>query len=194
MAYRVTGFKLGEKAREHAEKSGYKITGFGWNKENKHFYEYEPSEELKEKSFVIKKEKETEKKKLFLQEIKDRGEITEKELLLVKRRLNDGTYTSKEVYDTIIGDDGLKLTFSQQEKGYKWLYNKGFTSKGEIRSNSPFGYREEEILKNYHSIRLKDFYDAGNQNFKNFVPLYEVEGNETSMEYYVQGGEPHIVG
>jgi hypothetical protein len=155
----------------------------------------EEAKKLKEKSFAVKEEKEKAKKNLFLQEIKDRGEITEKELLLVKRRINDGTYTSKEAYDMLIGDnDGIKLTSDQQQKGYKWLYNKGFTSKGETRENSPFGYREEEILKNYSGIRLKDFYDAGHQDFKNVTPLYEVEGNDTSFEYYYHNGEVSIVG
>jgi hypothetical protein len=180
MAYKVTRFSVipTEKGIEAPIKEAYSEDAKG----NK----------IDEDKFAVKKD--ISKKKLFLQEIKDKGEITEKELLLVKRRLNDGTYDSKEVYDTLIGDDGLKLTQEQQDKGKTWLYNKGFTSKGETRENSPFGYREEEIMKNYSGIRLKDFYDAGHVGFKNYVPLYEVEGNDTSFEYYVTGGEISIVG
>lgn len=137
--------------------------------------------------------KKQDKKKLFLEDLKNKDTITEQELLLIKRRLNDGTYTSHEVYEAI-GEDGKALTPEQTEKGFVWLKNKGWGKTGKERENSPFRYREEEILNKFSGIRIKEFYDSGRGDFHNYIPLYEVEGNNTSFEYYVQGGEISIVG
>lgn len=82
----------------------------------------------------------------------------------------------------------------QQEKGKRWLMDKWKSPTGKVRENNPFGYREEQILEKFEEIKLKDFYDDGNKYFKNYVPLYEVSGNDTTMEYYVKGGQPSIVG
>lgn len=144
-------------------------------------------------TFKVEKEEKKDPKKLFLEEIKKKDTITEKEISLIKRRLNDGTYKSDEVYE-MIGEDGKALTSEQQEKGKAWLMDKWKSSTGKERENNPFGYREQEILDKFKGIRLKEFYDAGNYGFHNYTPYYEVEGNETSFEYVVKGGEVSILG
>ena len=73
-----------------------------------------PKKETKE-SFVVEAKKK-DSKKLFLEDIKNKDTISEQEVLLIKRRLNDGTYTSQEVYD-VLGEDGKKLTPEQNKKG-----------------------------------------------------------------------------
>ena len=142
---------------------------------------------------IENKEKKKDSKKLFLEEVKDKDTISEKEVLLIKRRLNDGTYNSEEVYESL-GEDGKKLTPEQQEKGKSWLMNKWKSPTGKERTNSPFGTREEEILSNVREIRIKEFHDAGSYGFKNYTPYYEVRSNDGDyFRYIVKGGEVSIL-
>lgn len=149
-------------------------------------------DELKE-SFEVPKEQKKDKKQLFLEDVKNKDTITESEVLLLKRRLNDGTYTSKDVYEAL-GEDGKQLTPEQTEKGKSWLMNKWKSPSGVERKNNPFGYREQEILEKFEGIKIKDFYDVGNYGNHYYEPYYEVEGNNTSFEYYNKAGEPTILG
>jgi hypothetical protein len=142
------------------------------------------------KLFEIKSKKE-EKKKLFLEEIKKKGTITEQEINLIKRRLNDGTYKEEDItefYD-------LNITPEQTEKGLTWLKNKGWGKTGKERSTTPYGYIEEDTIKTFEKFEFKGFTNISTYgDFKNYVPIYRVEGKDTSFEYYVQGGEPQIIG
>ena len=153
-----------------------------------------PNPEEKEKTFAV--DKKSDKKKLFLEDIKKRGTITEKEILLIKRRLNDGTYKTADIE----GIYDLKLTQEQNTKGFNWLFDKWKSAKtGTERKNNPYGSREENVLETFKEIKFMDFNDQANYyqseaGIHNYVPLYRVEGTEGSFEYYVQGGEPSIVG
>jgi hypothetical protein len=77
----------------------------------------------KDPAFLLNKEVKKDKNKLFLEDIKNKDTITEKEVLLIKRRLNDKTYNIQEVNDAL-GDEGKALTPEQNEKGKAWLMNK----------------------------------------------------------------------
>jgi hypothetical protein len=145
----------------------------------------------KENLFKVESKKQKEKK-LFLMNIQEKGEITEQELLLIKRRLNDGTYKYEDVQPLFELNDGqgLRLTPEQSAKGKAWLFDKWKTPTGKVRENSPFGYREEELLEGEHEFYLKDFYDDGNVYHKHYEPYYDYGG----MEYYVKGGEIQILG
>jgi len=96
----------------------------------------------------------------------------------------------------IANADGISLTEDQQNKGWKYLYNLGFTPKGAERRNSPYGYREEQIVSLKGDLSLIGSYDAGNMFRSYYVPLYEAYSKKarTSMQYYVWGGKIHIVG
>jgi hypothetical protein len=143
--------------------------------------------------YKIEKEnsdKKQEQKKLFLEDIKKRGTITEKEILLIKRRLNEGTYKDVDLMDFY----DLNLTKEQSQKGLVWLKNKGWGITGKERKDSPYGYREEEALRTFKGIKLNGFTNISTYGeFKNYVPLYRVEG-DTNFEYYVQGGKVNITG
>ncbi|HUS51174.1 MAG TPA: hypothetical protein VMZ91_13485 [Candidatus Paceibacterota bacterium] len=142
--------------------------------------------------FSVKKSKEDKAKKLFLQNIKQRGTITEKELLLVKRRLNDGkTYKWEDVEELT----DLKLTPEQNQKGIAWLKNKGWGKTGIERSTTPYGYREEEALKNVKEIKLNSFTNRGYGDVKNFVPVYDVYTKEGyGFQYIMKDDKPSIIG
>ncbi len=124
---------------------------------------------------------------------------TEKELLAFKKFISQDGQASDNALNEfhnnplIYDAEGINLTPDQVKKGFKYLYNLGFTPKGKKRSNSPFGYREYDIIENPKDIVLLDFYRPSFWN--NFrVPLYQAIGGGTSMDYYVSGGEISIVG
>jgi len=119
----------------------------------------------------------------------------EQTLKLALRRINSGKITPSKIFEvnqSLDNGDGVELTKDQQEKGLKWLRNEMETPKGVPRKNSPFGDREEAILKDKNvEVRLKDFYSPrGNY----YYPYYEVSGDNTSFEYYVEGGKINILG
>lgn len=116
--------------------------------------------------------------------------ITEREISLLKRRGNNGEDING-IYD-IMDNVDIEVTDEQSAKGFAWLWNQYKTPLGKERKNNPFGYREMDILENYKGERFtfRGFYDAGNRHFKNLLPLYEIGG----MEYYVNGGQIHIIG
>jgi len=135
--------------------------------------------------------KDNERKAMFAKMGLTKSTLSEKEVKLLQRRINDKKINPGEV-PRIRNGNGYNLSKEQSHKGLLWLRDKWKSPTGKERSDNPFGYREEEIIKDPKAkVRLKDFYsERGNW----YVPLYEVEGNETSMEYYISGGKINIVG
>ena len=126
----------------------------------------------------------------ILNEIKESNVITEQQINLLKRRMNNG----EEVDINFIWDGEILVTNSQKQKGLDWLINQWKTPTGKERINNPFGYREIEILKYCTEIQFKGFYDNGNRQFKNLIPLYCVHSYTDSFEYYVNHKGIQIVG
>lgn len=125
----------------------------------------------------------------LIKSIEEKGIITEKEILLLKRRANNGDSDAANFYPGC--DRVIEVSDKQSEKGFKWLYNLYKTPTGKERKNNPFGYREMDILDNYNGERLTfvGFYNAVNRYYSLHVPIYELNG----MVYYYDG-EIHIVG
>lgn len=120
---------------------------------------------------------------------------SEKELNALKNYMNKNPKEANSLNNLVADKEGTKLDKTQVAKGFKYLYNLGFTPKGVERRNSPYGYREEYIVKNPKTIELKQFHDAGNRNYSFYVPYYEAIGKDgTSMEYFVSGGKINIWG
>ena len=118
--------------------------------------------------------------------------ITEKEMKLLQRRMNDKKVEHKEIFPD---DKSYRLTPEHEKKGLDWLRNEWKTPKGVERKNNPFGEREQDILKDVDRVELGQFFDTGNMNFSFNVPQYTVYGkNGNSMDYYVSGGKIHILG
>ena len=117
------------------------------------------------------------------------GEITERQILLLKNR---STRMQKDVmnYDLLDAND-IKVTEEQGEKGLNWL--KKLQRK---RKNNPFGYRENEIINNATAkdFTFRGFYDAGNGWRSYFLPIYELNGMKY-IAYYGNRNEPiYIIG
>jgi hypothetical protein len=130
----------------------------------------------------------------------DKVMLTEKEVLLIKNRLNHGKYNVTTVLQAS-PDGGWKLTDEQTKKGLKWLMSQWKTPRGVEQKNNPFGYREQDILENFGEFRLIDFFD--NRNYyqaqlgvHNYLPLYEVirKDGKVSFQYYADWKGIHIVG
>lgn len=122
-------------------------------------------------------------------EIKENGSISKSQLQALKNRSNR---EQKDVinYDWLesVGDGyGIPLTEEQGVQGLNWL-KKFIKKNGE---SNVYGYRELEIIGNASpsDFVFKGFYDAGNGWFRNFLPIYQVNGME-----YIPMKEPYIIG
>lgn len=127
--------------------------------------------------------------------IMETNTITEKEINLIKLRMNNNKVDedTQEIID-YIWENSPQLTPDQNKKGIDYLRNLWKSPTGKERANNPFGYREQEALETFEYFELRGFYDAGNIYHKFYVPLYICVGAETSFEYYISGGQINIVG
>ena len=135
------------------------------------------------------------KTKALVKTIKDRGYITEKEIMLLKRKLNSGNIKQDDIEEIF----GMKITPEQTKKGFDWLMNKWKTPRGVERKNNPFGFREQKALETFDHFVFDEFFNNINyyqaeMGFNNYLPVYTVVGKESNFQYYVAGGEPHIIG
>lgn len=123
--------------------------------------------------------------------------ITEQQIGLIGRRLN-AKKDLKEVAELykIAEEEGLQVTDEQAQKGFKWLWNLYKTPTGANRKNSPYGLREENILETgLGSFTYDGHFNAGNAYHDFYVPLYTFNDREGfGFQYYVSGGEIHIIG
>ena len=132
----------------------------------------------------------------------EKGYLTEREVLLLKNRLNGVNKAEFSHSDIPFPDDGrgFDLTPQQVEKGRYWLINQWRTPKGKTRKNNPFGYREIHVLENFETIRLIQFVNRANYvqsqyGIKAYQPYYRVVASDGStFEYLVWGGQCEILG
>lgn len=128
-------------------------------------------------------------------EFKGKQTLTEREVKLLLKRMNEGKINPSQ-----LRDNGYALTPDQVEKGRAWLTNLWITPRGVERKNNPYGYRETSILRSFKTIRLAGVFDATPPGWKVmfgpsqklYIPYYKVVGDGNSFEYYVQGGEIHL--
>lgn len=126
----------------------------------------------------------------IMQTVKETNIITEQQINLLKNRANKG----EKIDFSYIWDNPVSLTEDQNKKGIDFLMNQYVTPKGKERVNSPFGYREEEVLKSFTGFELVGFYDIARYGQRPFlVPLYNCNGKEGSFQYYYDG-KVQIVG
>ncbi len=129
--------------------------------------------------------------------------ISEREVSILKRRLNNKKTTCNDIFKD--HEDGFRITKPQAEKGLSWLLNLWKTPRGVERKNNPFGYREQDILEHFTHFQLVDFYDAASYTAQNmdihfYVPIYRVfaevgqDKDVRTFDYYVEAGIPQIIG
>ena len=124
----------------------------------------------------------------IFENIRERGYMTEKEMLLLKSRSNK---SQKDIFRYDEFSDYIPLSEEFANKGLQWL--KSLLKKnGEPKAGQNLGDREIEIIKTATAsdITFVCFYDNGNGWYRNFVPVYNVAG----MEYRVESGKIVVVG
>jgi hypothetical protein len=129
------------------------------------------------------------KTKELIKKIVRSGVITEKEINLLKRRVNAG----EKMDLSPIYDNEIELTAEQNKKGYDFLIKQWKTPKGKERKNNPFGYREQKALETFQKIYFDELYNAGNMYIDFYLPLYTVVGENSAFQYYYNG-EVNIIG
>ncbi len=124
--------------------------------------------------------------------------ITEKQILLIGRRLNNSKELGEELQKLfdLAPEEGLKVSTEQAQKGFDWLMNLYKTPTGAIRKNNPYGYREMEALDSGLNYFTYDgHFDAGTYGFSWYAPIYSFVGkNGGTFQYYVKNGEIQIIG
>lgn len=122
------------------------------------------------------------------EQIKERGNMTEKEMLLLKSRSNKA---QKDLFQYDEFCEYIPLSEEWANKGLQWLKSL-IKRNGEPKAGQNLGYREIEIIKNATAsdFTFVCFYDNGNGWFRNFVPVYNVGG----MEYRVEAGKIIVMG
>ena len=122
------------------------------------------------------------------EQIKTRGYMEEREMLLLKSRSNKA---QKDLFNYDEFNEYIPLSEEWSNKGLKWL--KSLLKKnGEPKAGQNLGEREIEIIKTATASAFKFgyFYDNGNGWYRNYVPVYNVAG----MEYRVEAGRIVVIG
>ena len=124
----------------------------------------------------------------IFEQIKTRGYMTEREMLLLKSRSNKA---QKDLFNYDEFSDYIPMSEDWANKKINWL--KSLIKKnGEPKAGQSLGYREIEIIKTAKPSEFSFvcFYDAGTGWFRNYLPVYNVAG----MEYFVYYGKINVIG
>ena len=124
----------------------------------------------------------------IFEQIKTRGYMEEREMLLLKSRSNKA---QKDLFNYDEFSDYIPLSEDWANKGLQWL--KSLLKKnGEPKAGQNLGYREIEIIQTATAADFSFvcFYDNGIGWYRNFVPVYNVAG----MEYRVEAGKIVVTG
>ena len=124
----------------------------------------------------------------MLAQIKQRGFMTEREMLTLKSRSNKA---QKDLFQYDEFSEYVPLSEEWANKGIQWL--KSLLKKnGEPKAGQNLGYREIEIIKTASpkDFTFIGFYDNGRGWHRNYVPVYNIGG----MEYFVECGNIKVIG
>ena len=128
--------------------------------------------------------------------IKNAKFITEREVLLIKSRMNRGEDVDLEPIEY----DDIFVTDEQSEKGLSYLRKHFLTTKNKKRKNCSWGdYELKAIGYNGEGEPLTDlnvhklftflgYMNVGNGFFNRYEPIYEING----VAYFMYRGEPKI--
>ena len=122
------------------------------------------------------------------EQIKTRGYMEEREMLLLKSRSNKA---QKDLFLYDEFSEYIPLSEDWANKGLQWL--KSLIKKnGEPKAGQNLGDREIEIIKTAKPSEFSFvcFYDNGNGWYRNYIPVYNVAG----MEYRVEAGRIVVTG
>ena len=126
--------------------------------------------------------------------IKEQGFATEKQIMLLKKRLNNNSRESaNELYMMVANIMPIKLTAEQTAKGREWLLRKNLKNNGQFRKNATLSENNISVLKDAKTeAYLSEFYYLGNGFITNNSPIYRYANSDDYFEYYVQGGDAQL--
>ena len=131
--------------------------------------------------------------KELVETIKNQGFATEKQIQLLKSRMNKSRENASEINDLTANIMPSKLTAEQTAKGREWLLRKNLKNNGQLRKNATLSDNAISILKDAKTeAYLSDFYDLGNGYITNNVPIYRYKNENDAFDYYVQGGDAQL--
>lgn len=107
-----------------------------------------------------------------------RGMITEREIQILKNRLNQG----KKVDYLAFYDHNVYVT-PLDKKGLIWLKNKDKTARGVIRKNSPFDEEQRLILEGDNPRFEMRYYEQVVGYRAYFMPVYRLITDNGALEY-----------
>ena len=129
----------------------------------------------------------------LVETIKAQGFATEKQIQLLKSRMNKSRENASEINDLTANIMPIKLTAEQTEKGREWLLRKNLKNNGQFRKNATLSENNISVLKDAKTeAYLSDFYDLGDGRFVNNVPIYRYANSDDCFEYYVQLGDAQL--
>ena len=129
----------------------------------------------------------------LVETIKEQGFATEKQINLIKRRINKRDESASEMFNSLDSVMPIKLTAEQTAKGREWLLRKNLKNNGQFRKNATLSENNISILKDAKTeAYLSEFYDLGNGYITNNVPIYRYENENDAFDYYVRGGDAQL--
>ena len=129
----------------------------------------------------------------LVETIKEQGFITEKQINLIKKRINKRDESASEMFNLLDSVMPIKLTAEQTAKGREWLLRKNLKNNGQFRKNATLSENSISVLKDAKTeAYLSEFYDLGNGFIINNVPIYRYENENDAFYYYVQGGDAQL--
>ena len=129
------------------------------------------------------------KKDSIYSDIAERGVITEREVRLMRRRLNRGV-SIFDVFNIFVKGD-LRITDEQAKKGLAWLKNLWISPTGKIRKRNPFNQRQMCILARFDHFDLVSLQNRSHSVWvSDFYPVYRVYDDKGRyFDYIAKRGE-----
>ncbi len=121
------------------------------------------------------------------------GKIEESELISLNSFYNKSKENQSIIDDALYGAETNELTLSnaQNKKGYDFLMKLRVTPTGKERLNSPYGYREEEILDNFSHFTFCGFYT---ETGRYYIRMYNCYSKDGQCFQYYYNGKMNIIG
>ena len=132
---------------------------------------------------ILNKAKSMPKKKIQVEPFM-KQQLTELDVHLLSRRMNDGKITEEEAI-AIMPRDGWDLEADQVEKGRKWLNNIWKNRYGIVKQSSPFEHKQEAALQSFRTAKLVGM-ESDDGSY--FYPRYRIIGTNGQFDYSVKGG------
>ena len=129
----------------------------------------------------------------LVETIKEQGFATEKQIQLLKSRMNKSRENASEMFNLLDSVMPIRLTEEQTAKGREWLLRKNLKNNGHFRKNATLSENEISVLKDAKTeAYLSEFYDLGNGFITNNTPIYRYKNANDCFEYYVQFGDAQL--